>query len=157
MWNIHLCIDRDSIRWLDPKNRNTGTLITAVGTLDSSSSNSNISQNLSENREITLDNAVKKIQDICWLLSYVNGGYVGLLYIEGYQRDAKKIPIFSSALALSSQTTPLEKIGLSWFTKNSSLKDFLEWIPVFEKMIENDSWRETFDFVLIQYFQAKLA
>jgi hypothetical protein len=154
LWNIHLCIDPDSIEWLNPKNRNTGTLITAVGTLDSSSSNSDISQNLSENREITLENAVKRIQDICLLLSYINGGYVGLLYVEGYQRDARNTPIFSSALALSSQTTPLEKIGLSWFTNNSSLKNFLECIPVFEKIIENDSWRETFDFVLIQYFQA---
>ena len=154
LWNIYLCIDRDSIEWLDPKNRNIGTLITAVGTLDLSSSDSDISQNLSENREITLENAVKRIQDICWLLSYINGGYVGLLYIEGYQRDARNTPIFSSAIALSSQTTPLEKIGLSWFTNNSSLKDFLECIPVFEKMIENDSWRETFEFVLIQYFQA---
>jgi hypothetical protein len=154
LWNIHLCIDPDSIEWLNPKNRNTGTLITAVGTLDSSSSNSDISQNLYENREITLEHAVKRIQDICLLLSYVNGGYVGLLYVEGYQRDVRNTPIFSSALALSSQTTPLEKIGVSWFTNNSSLKDFQECIPVFEKIIENDSWRETFDFVLIQYFQA---
>jgi hypothetical protein len=153
-WNLYLCIDRDSREWLDPKNRNIGTLITAVGTLYSSSSGSHTSPDLSEKIEITLENAIKRIQDICWLLSYVNGGYVGTLYIEGYRKEAQNAPAFSCGIALSSHTTPLEKIGLSWFTNQSDLKNFLECIPAFEKMIDNDSWKETFDFALIQYFQA---
>lgn len=148
-WNIALCINKDAREWLDPKNRNIGSLITAVGTLYSSSSNSNFS----ETQETTLKNAVKRIQDICLLLSYVNGGWVSPLYIEGYEQKNNDTN-FSCAIALASHTTPLEKVGLSWFTNQSDLKNFLECIPAFEKMIDTDSWKETFDFALIQYFQA---
>ena len=152
-WNIYLCIDKEAREWLDPKNRNIGSLITAVGTLYSPGSNSDTSDNFSENLEITLENAVKRIQNICLLLSYVNGGWVSPLYIEGYKQKNNGTN-FSCAIALASHTTPLEKVGLSWFTNQSDLKNFLECIPAFEKMIDNDSWKETFDFALIQYFQA---
>lgn len=155
-WEIRLNVCRASREWLDPKNKNIGTFITTVGSLFQPRFNENDPETFSSLREITLRDALKRLENLSRLLSYVNGGYVGPLYIEGYKATqcSSNVPQFSCATALSFQTTPLEKIGQSWLTNYSDLNDLLSCFSTFEQMMHDSVWRETFDFTLNQYFQA---
>lgn len=155
-WKIHLDIRKASLDWLDPKANNTGTLITTAGQLQQPDFDTSESKPLFNYKEITLHAALERIKSLCWLLSYINGGYIGPLYVEGYKvsQDNFRIPEISSAVAFSFQTTPLERLGESWFTETSDLKAWLGCFSTFERMIHKSSCRETWSFVLDQYFHA---
>ena len=155
-WEIRLDIRKASLEWLNPRDRNMGTFITTIGQLRQTKFDVSDPKTFSSLNKVTLYNALERIKSLCWLLSYVNGGYIGPLYIEGYKapQDESNVPQFSCAAALSFKTTPLEKIGQSWLTESSDLNALLSCFSAFEKMMRDPLWRETFDFTLIQYFQA---
>jgi hypothetical protein len=155
-WEIRLDIRKASLEWLNPRDRNIGTFITTIGQLRQTKSSVSDPETFSNLNEITLHDALERIENLCWLLSYINGGYIGPLYIEGYKapQDKFNVPQISCAAALSFRTTPLEKIGQSWVTEFSDLNALLSCFSTFEKMMHSSLWRETFDFTLIQYFQA---
>jgi len=155
-WEIRLDIRKASLEWLNPRDRNIGTFITTIGQFRQTKFNASDPETFSNLNKITLHDALERIKNLCWLLSYVNGGYIGPLYIEGYKapQDEFNVPQISCAAAFSFRTTPLEKIGQSWLTESSDLNALLSCFSAFEKMIHNPLWRDTFDFTLIQYFQA---
>ena len=155
-WDFRLDIRKEALEWLKPKNKNIGTLLTTAGTLSQPKFNESGCQDYFDLEMVTLHDALERIQNLCRLLSYVNGGYLGPLYIEGYQLspDTDNMVQISSSVALPFQTTPLEKLGESWLTEFSNLNEFVGCFSVFERMMNSPLWQETFDFTLIQYFQA---
>lgn len=155
-WEIRLDIRKASLEWLNPRDRNIGTFITTIGQLKQTKFNISDPENFYSLSKITLRDALERIKNLCWLLSYVNGGYIGPLYIEGYKlpQDKFNAPQISCAAALSFKTTSLENIGQSWLTESSDLNALLSCFSAFEKMMNIPLWKETFDFTLIQYFQA---
>lgn len=155
-WEIRLDIRKGALEWLNPKERNIGVLITSVGQLRQVQFNIDDPETYFDLEEITLHDALERIKDLCWLLSYANGGYIGPLYVEGYQtpQDKFSAPQINCAAALPFKTTPLEKIGQSWLTESSDLNIFLSCFTAFEKMLSVPLWRKTFDFALTQYLQA---
>ncbi|NJM74295.1 MAG: hypothetical protein HC862_31920 [Scytonema sp. RU_4_4] len=156
IWSIRLDIRIDALNWLNLQNRNTGTLITTVGTLYQPKDKSIEPETLSELQTITLSNALEHLKNLSYFLSYANGGYIGPLYIEGYKYTQNRLhPIQTScAVALAFETTPIEQLCSSWVTVESNLKLYMECFPAFERMMQNLTWRETIDFTLTQYFQA---
>ncbi|MBP5976911.1 hypothetical protein HW132_30360 [Brasilonema sp. CT11] len=156
IWSIRLDIRTDALNWLNPQNRNTGSLITTVGTLYQLEDKSIEPETLSELQTITLSNALEHLKNLSYFLSYANGGYIGPLFIEGYEYTQNRLhPIQTScAVALAFETTPIEQLCSSWVTVDSDLKLYMECFPAFERMMQNLTWRETIDFTLTQYFQA---
>ena len=156
IWSISLNISSDGLNWLKPKNRNIGTLITTVGELFQPKYKAEEPETFSELQTITLSYALKRLKNLCFLLSYANGGYIGPLFVQGYKYTENFLhPIQTScALASAFRTTPLEQLGYSWVTLDSNLNVYMECFSTLERMMKNLSWQETFDFTLNQYFQA---
>jgi hypothetical protein len=152
-WTIRLKILQDSLDWLNPENRNTGTLITAVGELYPSKLEESQNPPLPT---ISLDSALERLKILSWLLSYANGGYIQPLYVVGchLNQDQDFSAQIPHAIALASQTTPLERLGGSWVVEDSDIKAYLACLPVLERMMQQPFWQEAFDFILAQYFQA---
>jgi hypothetical protein len=157
-WSIRLDIRIDALDWLNPDNRNIGTRITTIGQLYQPTYNPGQPEGFSELQTISLNKALERLKHLSRFLSYANGGYIGPLYIEGQQhsRDQfnRNVVQTSCAVALAFQTTPLEQLGYSWVTLESDLMIYMECFPTVERMMQNPSWQETFDFTLAQYFQA---
>ncbi|MEI1373012.1 hypothetical protein PQG02_29980 [Nostoc sp. UHCC 0926] len=153
-WSIRLEIRNEALDWLRPENRNTGTLLTTVGQLYQQKANVIESETLSELQAISLNNAFERIKNLCWLLSYINGGYTAPIYIKGEQYTQENPTLTSCGLAAVFSATPLEQLGYSWVTQNSNLTAYIKCFSSFERMIQNSSWKETFEFTLNQYFQA---
>lgn len=161
IWGIQLQVDNDALEWLKPENRNTGTLITTFGVLyqQKTRQDKNISDLqtiLPELQSLTLKFAIERIQRFSHFLSFANGGYTAPLYIQGnnYPQNKSSFEKTSCAVALVSQTTPVEQLGESWCMGSSNLKVFMACFHSFERMMQNLYWQETFRFVLNQYFQA---
>jgi hypothetical protein len=156
IWSINLDVRTDALAWLDRRNRNTGTLITTVGQLYQPKYNATEPETFDELQTITLKNSLERIKDLSQFLSYANGGYIGPLYIEGlqYTQDQSDPVQTCCAVALAFQTTPLEQLCSSWLTNVSDLRVYMKCLAAFERMMQNQSWKETFDFTLAQYFQA---
>ncbi len=160
-WSIRLDVRSDALAWLDPQNRNNGTFITTVGQLYQPRYDSAQPETFSELQTITLNEALERLKYLSYFFSYANGGYLGPLYVEGqrYSQDQfnRNFVQTSCAVALALQTIPLEQLSSSWVTIESDLMIYMECFPTFERMMQNPSWKETFDFTLVQYFQATRA
>lgn len=156
VWDVRLEIGKAALKWLEPRNNNIGTFITTIGQLRQSGFDASNPQTFSNSKVVTLHDALKRTEHLCWLFSYANGGYIGPLYIEGYQapQDESDTRHLSCAVAIASQTTPLERIGQSWLTESSDLNRFLSCFSAFERMMQNSLWKEAFGFTLTWYFQA---
>ncbi|TVP56309.1 MAG: hypothetical protein EA343_24230 [Nodularia sp. (in: Bacteria)] len=154
IWSIQLQVNKDALEWLKPENRNTGTLITTFGVLYQQKSIQ--AKNVSELQSLTLKSAIERIQSFSHFLSFANGGYTAPLYIQGdnYTHNQSSFEKTPCAVALVSQTTPVEQLGESWVMGSSDLKVFMACFHSFERMMQNLYWQETFRFVLNQYFQA---
>lgn len=72
VWSISLKINQDSLNWLNPQNRNTGTLITTVGELYLPKSQPTEPENLSELQTITLNNALERWQLIQQAIQWID-------------------------------------------------------------------------------------
>jgi len=154
IWSVSLEIRTDAIDWLS-KHRNRGTFVTTVGQLYQHKYQAMKPETLSELQTITLKNALVRLNHFSRLLSYANGGYTGPLYIEGHRfTQDRSNPWETSSVVLAYTTTPLEQLCHSWITYESDLRAYIGCLTTFERMRQNPIWEETFDFTLIQYFQA---
>ncbi|WP_013323261.1 hypothetical protein [Gloeothece verrucosa] len=153
-WTISLIIKKEALEWLNPENRNRGTLITAQGEIWQKNLAEIARNNENDLPNLSLTEVKNIFNNFAWFLSYANGGYTAPLFIEG-QRLFDKPAIYPvCALASQYKTTPLEQLSVSWITPCSDLEKYIERFSTFERMIQNSLWKDTFDFTLIQYFQA---
>ncbi len=145
-WQIEININENAFKWLEPSNRNIGTMLLATGHLKP------VQQDTQFLSLLSFENTLERLSDFSLLLSFANGGYLGPLYVEGIsnQGDLKAgamIPVF--------RVTPLEQIGLSWLEFQSNLTSYLGCFPAFERMTHSEPWEnDEFDLILSWYFQA---
>jgi hypothetical protein len=156
-WNLRLEIRKEAMDWLDDKRKNIGSYLTCEAELYQPR-RSNLG-NWESLEKLNLEQSETLIQNISWLLSYANCGFVAPLYIEAKAYQISPIGTSSCATEFASfttnlQTTNLELLGQSWFVDISSLKAFIGCFSAFRNMLSSSGWEETFYFVLIQYFQA---
>lgn len=155
-WSIRLEVRSNALDWLNPRNQNIGALVTTVGLLYQTNFSFTKPETFSELQTISLKDALERLEPLSYLLSYANGGFIGPLYVESYQfsQDSSNPLQIISAIATVYQVTPLERLGLSWNTSESDLTQYVKCLSAFERMMCNQAWKDTFDFSLIQYFQA---
>lgn len=151
-WNVHLETRKKALDWLDPNTLNIGTYITTVGSLNKDKENEKIKQPANSVENISVVEAKEDIRLLCRLLSFANGGWIGPLYVEGYHRNQDGFEIAGEYSV--EQTTPLENIGQTWLTIDSSMTAFMECLPSLKAMIRNEEWREVYELALVWYFQA---
>ncbi|MBE9135728.1 hypothetical protein IQ254_00650 [Nodosilinea sp. LEGE 07088] len=156
-WNLRLEIRKEAMDWLDDKRKSIGSYLTCEAELYQPR-RSHL-ENWESLEKLNLEQSEAMIQNISWLLSYANCGFVAPLYIEAktYQMSSRDTPSFTTEFAsftTNLQTTSLELLGQSWFVWISDLKALIGCFPAFRSMLSSSGWRETFYFVLIQYFQA---
>lgn len=150
-WKVRLEVRNNALAWLDRANRNIGTLITTVGQLHQPNDDP------TKIEALPLSNALERLEHFSQMLSYANGGFIAPLYVVGrrfpetWPRGTVKTV---AAVVRPYRSTPLEELGLSWVTQRSDLTSYLKCFLAFERMMQNQSWIDTFDFVLIHYFQA---
>ena len=80
-WQITLRTDQAALEWMDDKNNNIGTQITAIGILEYAMGENDDIENFPT---LTLDQAKVSIETFCSLGSFLNGGYTRALYIESF-------------------------------------------------------------------------
>lgn len=157
-WKFRLEINNEAIEWLKPKNGNFATLLTCKGSLSQvHPENSNFS--ISESLSFSLLEVKQKIIDLCWLLSFANCGFIvpvsirgsGLANVGG--QGHRVMQTTCSMIQTNYQVSSLESLGCSWI-QESNLKIFCECFNSFQRMLKKTFWKQTFYFVMIQYFQA---
>lgn len=166
-WAINLEIGEQACKWLDMREDNVGTYLTGVGTLFQLKETEEAEELPESLTNISINEAEEVLRNLGLLLSYANGGFIAPVFIEGekytrYESDENDLKsksfistdTTSSLISTESQFTSLEKLGKSWLTEDSDLAVFISCFDSFEKMLAQPFWRETFYFVLVQYFQA---
>jgi hypothetical protein len=152
-WHVSIRASEASLAWLEDRNNNIGTKITAIGYL-----HSNMGRDVKfvDYPTLTIKEAQNYIDILSFLFSFLNGGYVGPLLIEGlYHRSSASENISEpNAIVLAPRTTPLELTGNSWCTIDSDLPAYLACFPTLKKMLSQPPWDETFGLILSWYFQA---
>jgi hypothetical protein len=155
-WQLHLETRINAIEWLQPSNRNVGTFITTKGNLFSRGKKGQIDDN-SSRVKMTLSAAIETLSYLSLLLSFANGGYLGPLYVEAYNRDnqaTKNGPLETAGSVLTYAITPLEQLGKTWLTAESDLPSFLQCYTDFKRMVSLPHWKNNFHLILDWYFQA---
>lgn len=159
IWSVRLEIWEESLQWLKQQNGSIGTRLTCMGELfqpQRSEESDNFPDLLAN---ITVSEAQEILRNLCQLLSYANGGFIAPIFIEAerYNPEGQEIPRIQAISALTRtdyQVTSIEQLGNSWLTMQSDLKSFISCFSSFEKMLAQPFWKDTFYFVLVQYFQA---
>jgi hypothetical protein len=127
----------ESIRWLKSP-RSTGTYLTTWG-------------ELSVDKDIAIDDAVKLLDDLSSLLSFANGGWIAPLVVKMDQRDfEREYPTVYTAFVVD----PIEHVADTWLNRNSDIGNLCKCFPSFQKMLQSDQWKENFWLILMWYFQA---
>jgi hypothetical protein len=150
-WNIHLETRQEALDWLASKQNNVGTLITTIGRLYHPKVSEDEAVEISKAPSLTMDEALDRLDTLSFLLSFANGGYLGPLYVEAFQKGEKAK--FSAAV-LAYRTTPLEQIGPSWLTIESDFGMYIQCFSVLDRMKRSTAWKESLDLILLWYFQA---
>lgn len=159
IWNVRLEIWEESLQWLKQQNGSIGTRLTCMGELfqpQRTEESDNFPDLLAN---ITVSEAQEILGNLCQLLSYANGGFIAPIFIEAerYNPEGQEIPRIQAISALTRtdyQVTSIEQLGNSWLTMQSDLKSFISCFSSFEKMLVQPFWKDTFYFILVQYFQA---
>ena len=152
VWYVTLTSDKEALTWLDEQKSNFGTRITSIGVLHSAMDSKT---KFIDYPNLTLAEAQLYTDTLSILLSFLNGGYVGPLYIEGnYYSSPTETITEPSAIALVPWITPLELLGISWCTYDSDLPTYLRCFQTLRHMLSQFPWNETFGLVLSWYFQA---
>jgi hypothetical protein len=159
IWSVRLEIMEDSLNWLNKEQGNIGTRLTGIDTIYQPKRAEAADDFPDSLTSLTITEAQEMIGNLCRLLSYANGGFVAPIFIESekYNPEEQEIPRIQTVSALTRtdyQVTSLEQLGSSWLTELSNLKAFVSCFSNFEKMLTQPFWKDTFYFVLIQYFQA---
>jgi hypothetical protein len=155
-WSLRLQTQAEALNWLERQKKNIGTLITTVGEIYQPNLDLENPESFAEFPSISLEDAVTRITDLSRLLSYANGGYIAPLYVEGslFGDDPQSLDRVLASTVLVFPITPLEQLSISWLTSQSNLSAYVQRLSSLESMIQSQVWKETFDFVMIQYFQA---
>jgi hypothetical protein len=166
-WAINLEIGKQACKWLDTRKDNVGIYLTGVGTLFQLKETEEAEKIPESLTNITISEAEAILKNLCLLLSYANGGFIAPVFIEGekynkYEPDENDLKsqafiateTTSTLISTAYQFTSLEKLGKSWLTEDSDLEVFISCFGSFEKMLAKTFWKETFYFILVQYFQA---
>jgi hypothetical protein len=151
-WSIRLETTQEALNWLARRNRNVGTLITTAGWLYHRKYDQDQPTGRTALPTLTLAEALDRLETLCLLLSYANGGYFGPPYVEGMQKEGKKRNFSATVLAYA--TTPLERLGTPWLAIDSDLAAYLRCFPTFSRMIAAPPWQEAFHLILMWYLQA---
>lgn len=156
-WTIRLVTSEEALDWLDKSRSNTGTLLTTEGHLyrDEDLDQETGVPALQPTR-MSLPEAERVLLTLCTLLSFANGGYVGPLYIHGETiGESPHSSKQSSAIVGSYLTTPVEALGTTWVTDETSLPRLLGCFSSLVRMLSQPPWSgETFYSILGWYFQA---
>lgn len=131
---------RESINWLKSRysRKSVGTYLTTLG-------------NLEVDNAISIYDAKKMLDDITFLLSFANGGFIAPLVVEMQDQGfEKEYPSIYSAHIID----PVEHIMSTWFDSESDIVKLLECFPAFQKMLRDEPWKNNFHTVLTWYFQA---
>lgn len=133
--NMHTPIE--SINWLQSR-RSVGTYLTTTGILE-------------VDNAISIYDATKLLDDITFLLSFANGGFIAPLVVTMSQLDFDNTyPSIYSAHIID----PVEHIMTTWLDTKSDISKLLECFPAFQKMLNTEPWKSNFHPVLTWYFQA---
>ncbi len=144
-WTLSLRITDNAKEWLKARNSH-GTYLVGIGTLK------NDGTDTTNDNELSLNEACAYIEKLCWMLSFANGGYLGPAVMLSRKFGEKSFQ--ETALFGAYQTTPLELVGHTWLMPNSDLCNYISCFQTFERMINQKSWNETFELILIWYLQA---
>lgn len=136
----------ESEKWLNDQQSN-GTLLVAKANII----NKRVIQENDNQTSLPLNVILKKIDNFCHLISFANGGYIGPLVITLSKYSDL---IYDRALFSPYQITPVELLGTTWVGPDSNMRNFISCLPTFERMVETEPWKTTFDLILIWYFQA---
>jgi hypothetical protein len=156
-WIVRLEVLKESLQWLDPQKRNIGTMLTCWGELYQSKRTEadNFPTSLVA---IKLSEAEERLKSLSQLLSFANGGFTAPIFIDGelysMPDDNLKIETLFAKVRTNHRLTPIELLGCSWFMETSNLKGYIACLTTLEKMFGSSTWKDTFYFVLVQYFQA---
>jgi len=151
-WHVRLETYQNALDWLDENKSNIGTKITTIGVLYTPMADD---VKFVDYPTISLKEAQNYVDILCILLSYVNGGYIGPIYIESRSHVSEPSEIaHQSAIALAHRITPLELLGRSWLAFDSDLESYLSCFSTLKRMQNDSPWRETFGIILAWYFQA---
>jgi hypothetical protein len=156
-WVVRLEVRKEALQWLDPQKRNIGTMLTCWGELYQSkrAEAANFPTSLVA---INLLDAEERIKALSQLLSYANGGFTTPIFIDSELYSMPdgnlKIETLSAKVTTNYRLTPVELLGGSWFMETSNLKRYIACLSTLEKMFSLGTWKDTFYFVLVQYFQA---
>ena len=157
-WAVKLEVRKEALRWLDPQQRNIGTMLTCWGELYQSKRAEVTDDFLDSLITIKLLEAEERLKSLSQLLSYANGGFISPIFIDGelysMQDGHLEIKTSSSKVTTNYRITPIELLGSSWFIESSDLKGYIACLTTLENMFGSGTWKETFYFVLVQYFQA---
>ena len=151
-WHVRLETRQEALKWLDPMNRSVGTLVTTAGLLHHPKDDQGQPDNTADAPTLTMDEALERLTTLCLLLSFANGGYLGPVYVEGVQRQGKKLDF--SAMVLAYETTALDQLGTPRLAIDSDLAAYLRCFPTFSRMVAASPWQEAFPLILLWYFQA---
>ena len=167
IWAVRLEIDKKACKWLDIRKDNIGVHLTGLGTLSQLKVNDEMQDFPKSLTTFTIIEAQEILENLCLLLSYANGGFVAPIFIEGEKYNKYELEDIdlenqnfigtettSKLISTGYQFTSLEQLGESWLTEDSNLENFISCFSNFEKMLDKPFWKDTFYFVLVQYFQA---
>ena len=141
-WTISFETHSSSVDWLDPIKRNTGILLTSIGSLYQKEEEKKANINF---REI-----IKEIGHLFLLLSFANGGYTYPILYEGYRFppedrcSANVFKYFNSRNRISS----LEGLSKTWFIRESELSKLIGCYEKFKSVFDNKYWHDSFLFIL---------
>lgn len=158
-WLLKIFSSQDSRTWLESRARNIGTLLTAEGTLRPKNSPHGLENFDQAPKELTNAEFTEFTESLGAFLSFPNGGYTRPLYTEisQYRKEQDDITISKQQLAgiaTNYLTTTLEDLAQTWVTNGVSLQSYLDCFLCFRQMMRQQQWKDSFHFVLNQYFQA---
>ncbi len=157
-WSIKLFSSKDANKWLNSEEANIGTLLTTEGSFYQTHFKDIPKNSPSPLQALSLRQVTVVLEDLGSFMAFPNGGYLGPIYIESWQylEDTD-----SSIAAVASQylNTTLDNLSISWVADGIKLQPYLECFPTFKVMLnqsshDGTSWKDTYRFVLAQYFQA---
>jgi len=152
-WKIRIRTNEEALNWLDSRNQNIGIRITGKGELYPVTDEDVASVN---SPTMTTTEAIEELKKLCIQLSFINGGFIGPLFIKSYRNVDKDDPtsFLQDGIAITYQATPLERLGGSWCTFDSDLSNYLSCFPVFNRMLTESPWNDALIPILAWYFQA---
>jgi len=146
-WSIEFIISDEAEKWLKDSDAQ-GTLLSTRGQLTRTTDNDTGDNQIGTTG---LGEISELLENLCQLLSFANGGYLGPVVIEA--RALKEEPI-ESMIYSAYRVTPIELLGTTWLTLQSNFCDYISCFQEFQRMLTTEPWNNLWELILIWYFQA---